>query len=1038
MEREGNKKMWWFINRSQKDPHTAAPHVVSRMVDGVAQDSQSQEETERFVFDETEFRFQLAADAPISKTKLLEQLGYLADTDIAQQLIEGKFDIPDDVDDATALILEEISSIGVKLTNGEISITITAEEFRYFWKRIKERTASSYSRIHYGHYCAAAHSDKISSFLAKKITLIARTGCAPERWSYGLTIMLEKIAGIALVNKLRAILLMEADFNFHNKLIFGKRMVEAAREQGIIPAEQYADKQSTSDDGSFDKILESDISRQKRLPLCIISADAANCYDRVHHCIMALLLFAIGVPLGAIRAMLRTIQLMKFFLRTGWGESKSFIGGNILKLLHGLCQGNGAAPACWLVLSSVLVRVYKKLGFGSRVQSPLTRVWLDIMGVLYVDDTDLYIMAECVKSRLAVWEEAQGALTAWGKLLIATGGLLKPEKCFYYMVDYDWQVDGTWEYSSMVDDEPLYVPQVDGPDVAIEQLEVTTSKKTLGIWTNPAGDCTKQLEVIHEKATQWTDRLSVGRLPAKWAWVSYFHQLWARLKYGLGCNSSPVADLEGIEAEGGLLRKLYRRMLPLLGVNRNIKSGWRHLHSSFGGIGLRKLLVEVVIGRINVFIQHYNTPSTLGNKLTISLGCLQLEAGTNICPLITPYHPIGPLTTPCWMRSFWECLDHYNFNLEIDYPDQPLPRLYDSLLISIFIAANLAVSVLRSLHRCRIKWNLLFLSDMIGADRRSIDPKFLRPPTSDSDTDSAYIFGEERPTTADWQGWIEFWEAHTHHGYVLHQPLGRWIHPTHRQWKWFYDDSTMQIEEVTGDGGPVVVYELDDGQGRTRSHRPFHRIHNKEAGCLPTGFPCMIQRTADGSMHLLSTGPPLVHKTTQPLSFFGFLKSWRGEWMWTNIVNEGTDLHWVVLALTNGTAIWVTDGSFIKEIAPDISGAGWILYCTRTGHRLYGSFVEKSPYAGSYRGELLGLLAIHTVIRAVELFFKITVASGKVCCDNQGALYKSKQDRRRIPTGASQADIKRGLCGTSRLPWLRPSPMNGWNPTKTVTSSGIN
>ena len=31
-----------------------------------------------------------------------------------------------------------------------------------------------------------------------------------------------KDAGLALVSKLRAILLMEADFNMHNKLIFGK------------------------------------------------------------------------------------------------------------------------------------------------------------------------------------------------------------------------------------------------------------------------------------------------------------------------------------------------------------------------------------------------------------------------------------------------------------------------------------------------------------------------------------------------------------------------------------------------------------------------------------------------------------------------------------------------------------------------------------------------------------------------------------------------------------------------------------------------
>ena len=69
-----------------------------------------------------------------------------------------------------------------------------------------------------------------------------------------------------------------------------------------------------------------------------------------------------------------------------------------MKILHGLCQGNGAAPASWLVLSSVLVRIYRALGFGATMTSPITRVFLDIAGVLFVDDTDLYIMDACVKS----------------------------------------------------------------------------------------------------------------------------------------------------------------------------------------------------------------------------------------------------------------------------------------------------------------------------------------------------------------------------------------------------------------------------------------------------------------------------------------------------------------------------------------------------------------------------------------------------------------------------------------------------------------
>ena len=221
--------------------------------------------------------------------------------------------------------------------------------------------------------------------------------------------------------------------------------------------------------------------------MCITSADAANCYDRINHAIIALMYLTLGVPVGSIIAMLLTIQLMKFFLRT-----------NTLLIMMGLCQGNGAAPASWLVLSSVLVRILRQLGYGTRIRSPISRVLLDIMGVLYVADTDLMIMDECIRYPYDLWKESQEACMAWGKLLIATGGTLKPEKCFYYLLDYEWQEDGSWQMIDMVDLPSLTVPFPNGTDAKIEQLPVTEAKKTLGVWTNPAGICSKQLAVIRE------------------------------------------------------------------------------------------------------------------------------------------------------------------------------------------------------------------------------------------------------------------------------------------------------------------------------------------------------------------------------------------------------------------------------------------------------------------------------------------------------------------------------------------------------------
>jgi hypothetical protein len=49
--------------------------------------------------------------------------------------------------------------------------------------------------------------------LAMQLTVIAWIRIPPDSWSVGLQVMLEKIAGVFLVEKLHAIQLYEADFN---------------------------------------------------------------------------------------------------------------------------------------------------------------------------------------------------------------------------------------------------------------------------------------------------------------------------------------------------------------------------------------------------------------------------------------------------------------------------------------------------------------------------------------------------------------------------------------------------------------------------------------------------------------------------------------------------------------------------------------------------------------------------------------------------------------------------------------------------------
>ena len=60
-----------------------------------------------------------------------------------------------------------------------------------------------------------------------------------------MSVMLEKELGYTLLGKLRAILLMEADFNFSDKKnVHGVRMLDNAREHGYVPEEIYSEKKN--------------------------------------------------------------------------------------------------------------------------------------------------------------------------------------------------------------------------------------------------------------------------------------------------------------------------------------------------------------------------------------------------------------------------------------------------------------------------------------------------------------------------------------------------------------------------------------------------------------------------------------------------------------------------------------------------------------------------------------------------------------------------------------------------------------------------
>ena len=68
-----------------------------------------------------------------------------------------------------------------------------------------------------------------------------------------------------LVTKLCSILMMEADFNFVNKTIYGGRILDNVRKYNLMPEEIFSERNRISDDGTLAKVLFYDIVRQIRV-----------------------------------------------------------------------------------------------------------------------------------------------------------------------------------------------------------------------------------------------------------------------------------------------------------------------------------------------------------------------------------------------------------------------------------------------------------------------------------------------------------------------------------------------------------------------------------------------------------------------------------------------------------------------------------------------------------------------------------------------------------------------------------------------------
>ena len=187
---------------------------------------------EQKIMENNKSRFQLMESTPPMNESLLSNLGFLSDTDTAKRILNGTYICPEGVDAYTKNFIASLQITAPINLADFIPNTVSLQDYQAHWKPSKERTSSSISGLHFGHWKAAAESNFLSKLHALFTDIIISTSYSPIRWQQGLSVMLEKKKGVCIPSKLHAILLMEANFNFPNELFFGRCMHGA---MGRIP-----------------------------------------------------------------------------------------------------------------------------------------------------------------------------------------------------------------------------------------------------------------------------------------------------------------------------------------------------------------------------------------------------------------------------------------------------------------------------------------------------------------------------------------------------------------------------------------------------------------------------------------------------------------------------------------------------------------------------------------------------------------------------------------------------------------------------------
>jgi len=180
--------------------------------------------------------------------------------------------------------------------------------------------------------------------------------------------------------------------------------------------------------------------------------------------------------------------------------------------------------------------------------------------------------------------------------------------------------------------------------------------------------------------------------------------------------------------------KLYRGLLPKLGMVRSFPLPLWHAPSSLYGLALPSILWEQGIAALHLLLEVGNGPSMAGSLLHTLVEQAQLEVGSLTPFYQLPFQQYGFLLTNCWLKSVWSFLSSAQLCLQSSSGSSlHLQREHDTYLMDHLVStAAFTPATLQSFNCCRLYMRCLSLADLSTGKGDCLHPPFYTrfPPAS--------------------------------------------------------------------------------------------------------------------------------------------------------------------------------------------------------------------------------------------------------------------------------------------------------------------